>query len=114
MNQTQYMMASRLQLSSARHLPRFLRAASKVGKQVKGAEGRIDSRLRAQFGKLTFWTLSAWTDEAAMQAFVRAEPHHSAMHDLRRRGVMTSGEFRSWEADAGSPLPSWDDAAARF
>jgi hypothetical protein len=49
-----------------------------------------------------------------MQAFVRAEPHFSAMRDLRRRAVIKSGEFRSWEADAGTPLPSWHDVELRF
>jgi heme-degrading monooxygenase HmoA len=111
---TQYVMASRLRLSSVRHLPAFLRASARVNKQAKAAPGHLGSRLRAQFGKLTFWTLSAWEDEAAMTAFVRTAPHTDAMRDLRDRGAMRSGEFRSWDAPSGTALPSWDDVAARF
>jgi heme-degrading monooxygenase HmoA len=114
MEQTQYVMASRLELSSTRHLPRFLRDSIRVNRQVKSAPGRIDSKLRADFGKLTFWTLSSWEDEAAMRAFVRTQPHLDVMRDLGRRGVLKSGTFQSWETDVAAGLPSWNDVAARF
>jgi heme-degrading monooxygenase HmoA len=111
--QPHHVMASRLRLSSPRHLPRFLRASTRVGRQAREAPGCIDSRLRAQLRSLTFWTLSAWEDEAAMKEFVRSEPHLGAMRDLRARGAVASAEFRSWVDDA-AVLPDWDAVTPRF
>jgi hypothetical protein len=106
-------MGSRLQLSSPRHLIAFLRGSSRINKQLKAAPGRIDSKLRAQFPKLTFWTSSVWTDRAALDAFVRDEPHRSVMVELRRRGAMRSGDFAFWDVAPGSPAPGWDEVEAR-
>jgi hypothetical protein len=107
-------MVSRLELSSIRHLPRFLRASSKVNRQIAASPGRLDSRLRADLRTLTFWTLSAWEDAVAMRAFVGTPAHVDAMRLLGRRHAVRSSSFHSWEDPAGTPLPSWEDAADRL
>jgi hypothetical protein len=111
---TTFVIASRLRLRSVRHLPAFLRAAHRVDAQVRTAPGRVDSKLRAQPLRLTFWTLSSWQDEASMLEFVRSSPHAEIMRDLRDRGAMRSGDFRSWSVARGASLPSWDAVEARF
>ena len=90
-------LGSQLRLRSYRHVPGFLSAAMKIRKQVRGSEGAVGVSLIAQPGRKTFWTLSAWTDEAAMDAFVRTAPHVGIMgkyHD-RLRGTT----FAQWTID---------------
>jgi hypothetical protein len=114
MSTTQHVMVSRLELQSVRHLPRFLRASSRIAAHAKASPGHLDSRLRADFRRLTFWTLSAWEDAPSMHAFVRTAPHVDAMRDLGRRNALRTGSFHSWEEPAGTSLPSWEDAADRL
>jgi heme-degrading monooxygenase HmoA len=111
---TTHVIASRLRLTSVRHLPAFLRAARRIDAQARTAPGHIDSRLRARFGSLTFWTLSSWEDERSMRTFVASPPHVDAMRALRERGAMRSGDFRFWTGTDGEELPAWDDVEARF
>ena len=106
-------MGSRLRLTSFRHLARFLRASARVNRQLKGASGLVDSKVRAQLGSLTFWTLSTWEDEASLRTFARSEPHASIITELRERGAMRSGDFAFWTIDRTEPLPAWDDVEAR-
>lgn len=72
-------MASRLPLHHYRHIPRFLRATLAIRRQLRTAPGLIGYALDAQLHRKTFWTLSAWIDDDSLQAFVRAEPHHTVM-----------------------------------
>jgi len=113
MNDQLMVMGSRLRLTSFRHLARFIRASTQVNRQLRDAPGRVDSKLRAQLGSLTFWTLSTWEDEESLRAFARAEPHASIIADLRRRGAMRSGDFAFWTTDRNDPLPTWDEVEAR-
>lgn len=106
-------MGSRLQLTSARHLVRFLRNSMAINRQLQSSPGRVDSKLRAQIGKLTFWTLSSWDSDEALQHFARSDPHAKIVRDLRDRGAMRSGDFAFWTIDAGSPLPKWDEVERR-
>ena len=48
----------------------------------------------------TYWTLSAWTDKAALYAFARAEPHRTIMK--RVRPSAKTATFRFWTADVCS------------
>ena len=43
--------------------------------------GFVGGRFR-NVGQLKWWTLTVWTDEASMMAFILDEPHVSAMADL--------------------------------
>ncbi|HEX7096210.1 MAG TPA: hypothetical protein VF183_10030 [Acidimicrobiales bacterium] len=106
-------MGSRLRLQSPRHLVRFLRGTRAINRQLRSSPGLVDSKLRAQFGKLTFWTLSSWESEEALQRFARSGPHAAVVGDLRRRGAMRSGDFAFWTIERGSRLPRWDEVERR-
>jgi quinol monooxygenase YgiN len=101
-------MASRLPLHSYATLPRFLRMAFAVARQLEHSEGLIGYSLLAQPTKKTFWTLSAWTNQQALRAFVRTMPHMKIMKALQP--YMEPTRFTTWQA-LGSMLPvPWTDA----
>jgi hypothetical protein len=83
-----------------------------VVRQLERTDGLVGYSLRAQPLAKTFWTLSAWTDEAALGAFAAAMPHVSVMAKLRPH--MGPTRFTTWRtAGTGLPVP-WDDAVARL
>lgn len=51
----------------------------------------------------TFFTLSAWRDRDALNAFVRSEPHISSMR--RYRPAMANAPFVFWGTTADSLPP---------
>ncbi len=112
-------LGSRLELRSYRHVPAFLSAAMKVRRQVRAAPGALGVSLIAQLASKTFWTLSAWTDEEVLDAFVRTEPHAGVMKRFGRR--LTHADFTTWTCPV-SELPSqhsnanalWHEAERRL
>src|SRR5436190_7759566 len=69
-----FISVTRLRLRSARFLFPFLWSVFFIRRQLTGAEGNRGFQLRNE-SQMTFWTLSAWTDEAAMKAFMLSGPH---------------------------------------
>jgi heme-degrading monooxygenase HmoA len=61
----------------------FLRAAMSVRSQVRRSPGALGVSLVAEPTRKTFWTLSAWVDDAALHAFVGKPPHQAAMAHYR-------------------------------
>lgn len=108
---TTVVMASRLELTSLRDVPGFLSAALKIRKQMLAAPGCLGVSLIAQPTAKTFWTLSAWTDRAALDATIPVEPHRSTMKRFRPK--MAGARFVFWEAAASTP-PTWTDARRRL
>ncbi len=112
-------LGSRLELRSYRHVPTFLTAAIKVRRQVRAAPGALGVSLIAELVSKTFWTLSAWTDEEVLDAFVRAEPHSAVMKRFGRR--LARADFTTWTCPV-SELPSqqsnantlWHEAERRL
>ena len=112
-------LGSRLELRSYRDVPGFLRVAMRIRKQVRHSSGAIGLSLIAQPLRKTFWTLSAWSGDAAMNGFVRTEPHLSVM--TRYHDRLTDPQFVTWTID-GRDLPKansnakqlWRDARARL
>ena len=79
-----------------------------VVRQLERTDGLVGYSLRAQPFARTFWTLSAWTDAAALTAFVREMPHQGVMAKLRPH--MGPTRFTTWTAP-GSALPvPWEIA----
>jgi hypothetical protein len=62
-------------------LPGFFVLATRAGRQSKRAEGNLGTQLLAEANR-TFWTLTAWTDEAAMRRFMLAGAHGRGMRKL--------------------------------
>lgn len=105
-------MASRLPLRSHLRIPGFLRWTLWIRRQLATAPGLVGYALDAHPVGKTFWTVSAWTDRAALDQFVGAEPHRSAMAAIRPH--MLASAFRFWEAE-GRDLPvPWKEVRRRI
>lgn len=104
-------MAARFLLTSPRHSPRFLLAAMRVRSQARRAPGLIGVALRAYPLRGEFWTMSAWTSEAALRDFAKAEPHRTTMR--RFRPQMKDSALRFWTASTLEPRALWSDAKDR-
>jgi quinol monooxygenase YgiN len=105
-------MASRLPLKSYSRVPGFMRLALSIVRQLEGTGGLVGYSLLAQPLRRTFWTLSTWTDQQALDAFVRTMPHVAIMGKLRPH--MGATRFTTWTV-SGSELPiSWPTAIDRL
>ena len=104
-----HVLTSTLPLNRYRDVPRFLRWALKIRKQLRDAPGLAGYSLDARLLRKTFWTLSAWQDREAMQRFVHSGAHAAMLADMT--GHLGSSRFvESTAARADLPL---DWAAAR-
>ncbi len=104
-------MASLLRLDSFRRVPGFLRAAMAIRRQLLHTDGAIGVSLNTALPR-TFYTLSAWRDRAALEAFVRSEPHVSLMRRYHR--VMDDARFVSWITTPDALPPTWREAENRL
>jgi hypothetical protein len=105
-------MASLLQLDSLRRAPSFLRAAMAIRRQALGADGAVGVALNTALPRRTFFTLSAWRDDEALNGFVRSEPHVSIMR--RYRPAMADARFVFWNTTPDKLPPSWSEAEQRL
>ncbi|MDE3131280.1 MAG: DUF3291 domain-containing protein [Acidobacteriota bacterium] len=80
-----HVLASTLPLSRYRDVPRFMRWASRIRRQLATAEGCAGYSLDAQLTRKTFCTLSAWSSPDAMNAFVRSGAHAQMLADMAGR-----------------------------
>ena len=76
-------LGSRLELRSFWPIVGFVRAAIGVRTQVRASPGALGVSLIAQPTHKTFWTLSAWVDQTALNAFVGKPPHRAVMAHYR-------------------------------
>jgi hypothetical protein len=105
---TYVVMASRLPLRSYRRIPSFLRGTWRVRRQLATADGLVGYSLDAKVLARTFWTLSAWRDQHALDSFAGAEPHRSVMAAIRPHMAPTT--FVTWTSTgAGIPV-TWETA----
>ena len=98
-----------LHLRRLRDVPVFFRTSLAIRRQTMRSPGARSLMLRAQPLARRFTTVSWWDDEAAVRAFVRADPHRTAM---RRWGPqMQDFSNRSF---SGTPdtVPTVDRALA--
>jgi quinol monooxygenase YgiN len=109
---TYLVMASHLPLSTITSTVRFFRAVSAIRKQLASAEGLVGYTLRAKPLARDYWTLSVWTDRAALQAFMRTAPHVRLMASLRPS--MGPTKFVQWEITSADGRPSWTQALERL
>ncbi|WP_261565058.1 antibiotic biosynthesis monooxygenase [Frankia gtarii] len=101
-------MASHFVLTSIRHTVAMLRSAMAVRRAVLAAPGALGVSLVARPLRREYWTLSAWTDRAALDAFV-GDPHHREA--MRRLGpAMARSRFVFWRPPAGAGAPTWAQA----
>ena len=109
---TAFVMGSRFELNSAWRSPAFLLHALRIWRQARRSPGLLGVSLRAHPVAGVYWTLSAWTDEAALRAFARTDPHRTIMK--RARPWTKSATFRFWTTDQLVAAELWADAVARI
>ena len=105
-------MASRLPLRGYRHIPGFLRWTLRIRGQLAEAAGLVGYSLDAKLFRKTFWTLSAWTSQEAIEAFVRLDPHQAGMAAIRPH--MGQSTFVFWTANPADLPLRWDEARRRI
>ncbi|MGW1490492.1 putative quinol monooxygenase [Streptomyces sp. NPDC002402] len=105
-------LGSRLVLRRAWDIPRFFAAAQSIRRQVLAADGCLGMSLRGEPFVKTFWTLSAWRDQAALDAFVGAQPHERIMRDFHPR--LRDPVIISWTVPRGDLPVDWSDAVNRI
>ncbi|MGV9265626.1 DUF3291 domain-containing protein [Kitasatospora sp. NPDC003701] len=105
-------MASRFELRSLADVPRFFLKSLAVWRQLRTAPGALGASLIARPTQRTFYTLSAWESQDALQQFARSEPHRSVMTGLR--STMRESVFTFWQAPVEQlPVP-WPEAHRRL
>ena len=88
----------------------FFRMSSRVQKQLEQTPGVIKFGLRIRPTDLLrkrYYTYSIWDDRASLNAFLRTEPHATAMKRLEAWGA-NGAAFTDWEMN-GSAI-DWDEA----
>jgi heme-degrading monooxygenase HmoA len=87
-------------------------ATMAIRNQLAHADGLIGYALDAQLLHKTFWTLSVWESQEALQRFNHHDPHHARVE--RIRPGMLPAAFVFWNT-RGSALPiPWDEARRRL
>jgi hypothetical protein len=102
-------MYTRLPLQRYRWIPGFLRDAGRIRRQLATTPGLVGYALKANLLRRRFWTVSAWVDQASLQAFVAAQPHHGVTERLR--GKMGATRFKQVPAPGDRLPPTWRDVA---
>ncbi len=69
-----FVSVTRLRVRSFVYLPHFLWYTFTIQRQAENAPGLIGVRLLVDSNR-TYWTLTSWESEKAMQAFRGAVPH---------------------------------------
>jgi quinol monooxygenase YgiN len=90
-----------LRVRGLRHQPSFWVHAVRSLRQARAAPGNISAEARTIAG--VHHTLSVWTDEAAMRAYLRAGAHLQAM---RRFPAIATGKVVGFAAERA---PDWAD-----
>lgn len=90
--------------------PAFLLLTWLIARQVARSPGYLGGRLLAS-GQGTYWTVTAWDDEASMRRFRDRGRHATGLRRSRRwAGSMDAARY---EADSAA-FAGWDDAARRL
>jgi hypothetical protein len=101
---------TRLRVRSFWFLPAFIVYALRSDRQAKRSPGNAGVRLLREANN-TYWTNTAWQDEAAMRAFLMAEPHRHVMGKLAN--WCDEASVVHWTQETAT-LPDWQEAHRRM
>jgi quinol monooxygenase YgiN len=101
---------TRLRLKDHSVEEEFYDAALAVMEQVNGTDGSLGSDALADENNV-WWTLTAWQDRDAVQAFVNTEPHLSTMAMVDE--WCDEATFVYWEQSTPD-LPDWQTSFNRL
>jgi hypothetical protein len=107
-----HVLTSALPLTRYRDVPRFLRWAMRIRKQLATTDGCAGYSLDARLRRKTFYTLSAWQDRNAMNRFVHSGRHAAMLADMAGRLGQSTFVESSTRAN-GLPL-DWAAAKQRL
>ena len=97
---------TRLRVRSFSYLPQFLWDTFKSMRQVERSSGFLGGRLLVN-AKRVFWTMTAWKDEAAMNAYRTGGAHRNAMPKLLN--WCDEAAVVHWTQES-SEVPFWHEA----
>lgn len=101
---------TRLRVRRWRYLPAFLWYSLGSARQSAKSPGNLASQVLKDRQR-TFWTATAWSDEAAMKAFILAPPHRVAMRKLLE--WCDEAALVHWTQEVHRP-PDWASAYVRL
>ena len=100
---------TKLPLRSHRRIPRIMRDTWRIVRQLGRSDGLVGYALKADLIHKTFWTMSAWNDDAALAAFVRSDVHRAAMTALAPH--MDGPRIQTFTLPGSEVPPTWRDVA---
>ena len=105
--------ATRLKLLNWLQVRRFFRVNGAIERQLKDTPGLISYRLRADFLRLRFSTLSVWEGDEAIDAFVKSGSHRGAMAEFDEMAVRGESSFVRWST-ADLQGITWEEGRRRL
>ncbi|HXL23145.1 MAG TPA: hypothetical protein VOA78_11805 [Candidatus Dormibacteraeota bacterium] len=105
-----FISVTRLHVRSLRYLPQFAWRTVQIVRQTKRASGLLGGKLLRE-ARNALWTITAWQDEASMNAFRIASAHGAVMPKLL--GWCDEASVVHWHQETPE-LPAWLDAHRRM
>ena len=105
--------ATSLKLASLWKLPRFLRFTNRIGGQLRTTPGMVSHRLKADFLRLRFSTISIWDSDASIDEFVKQGAHQVAMQAVADVANPEASKFVRWKT-ADREEVTWSEAFRRL
>src|ERR1700761_503535 len=105
-----FVSVTRLRIRAFRFMPAFLFRALQSNRQVQRSPGFLMGSLLAD-RRRTFWTLTLWTDQQAMRAYMTSGNHRAAMPKLLE--WCDEASVAHWDQSEPA-LPSWEEAVRRM
>jgi len=105
--------ATRLQLIGWRKLRRFFQVNRAVERQLRADPGLVSYRLRADFIRLQFSTMSIWTGDEPIDEFVWTGNHLGAVNAFDEIAVRERSAFVRWHTPNPEEV-TWSECRERL